>query len=169
MDMNLFSLRHLVEIDLEYRHGEVVINLGNPIYINKRYKELYRYIMDAVDGSFFGERFIRQQIVLAREFRDPRTILHTYRVIILPIHFLEKRFWDLNVFRASERLGIDTENMEKVCMRYRGSGASYDADKVLREIDELAKIHIEISSRRTRPREETEKRIDKIRKIYLLR
>jgi len=109
-DLNLHEMEHLVWIVLYYKSGEGVTNLFNPVYLDPGFK--FSEMLELVNEEFFRGETVEHELFRLHQYFHPRTALHAYRVMLVPIHFLVTRKPELNVFRISEALGLGLRGIE---------------------------------------------------------
>lgn len=106
-DINMYELGHLLFMDLYYKHGEVMINLGNPIYLDPEFP--FDEMLDLISTDFWHDSTVDYQIAQLRTHFSARTALHTYRVMIVPMYFMRFGRFEHNIFRAAIELGLELE------------------------------------------------------------
>jgi len=142
-DINLYELSHVFEVDLPYRHGETMMNLSNPFYLDGDFP--FDRLVGLVTPDFFDELSLEHQVGWFRATRSPRAALHAYRLALVPTYFLRTGRFKLNVFQVAAELGLKLRGLE-LCRnlyvaRYVGYTRSELTDEeyemVLSEIDKL--------------------------------
>jgi len=95
-DVNLWSFEHLLG-DVRYQHFNIFENLSNPFYVDPSF-DIERFL------SFCGIRAaannlfcVDHQIDWSKRAPTPRTLLHTYRALLVGIYFLENVTLEINV------------------------------------------------------------------------
>jgi len=153
-DINLYELRHLTNMDLYYKHGEVIINLGNPVYLDPEFP--WDDVLDLVTPDFFPDSGVDYQLAQLRVHFSCRTALHAYRVMIVPMHFMRFGVFEHNIFRAMCNLGLGYEGpyrcRENYLVQHRvlpGTGYVDESVErlVWRELGELRRMFSEYKER----------------------
>jgi len=108
-DLNLYELGHILNMDLYYKHGDVMINLGNPIYLDPEFP--FDEMLDLISTDFWHDSMVEYQIAQLKTYFNSRTALHTYRVMIVPMFFMKHGYFEHNIFKASIDLGLDLEGI----------------------------------------------------------
>jgi len=154
-DINIYEVSHLLDIDLVYRHGEVIMNLSNPFYLDPEFP--FKELMRLVTPDFFSEHMLVSQINFFKTFKQPRAALHAYRLAIVPIHFMKKGRMELNVFKAAKSLKLKLRGLV-LCRnlyiarhiglnRFSLTGEEYEM--VLNELNRLHSMFVEVKKKRS--------------------
>jgi len=110
IDLNLHELYHLIWMVLYYKSGEWATNLFNPIYLDKDFP--FKEMLDLVNEEFFRYESVEHELFRLHQRFSPRTALHAYRLVLVPVYFLTTRRPELNVFRINEELGLGLKGLE---------------------------------------------------------
>jgi hypothetical protein len=140
-DINLWELNHIYW-DIYYQHFEIFMNISNPFYLDPDfdYKGLFSFVTRKAAKRCIGD--ILRQINNLRIDRSPRTALHCYRILMVPIHYLRKGEFKLNVFELNEKYGF--EQLEKAREAYT-KGGEWDIDQVFSDIEKLLDEYYQLS------------------------
>lgn len=98
LDINLYELEYLFTRLPKYLSFEFFQNISNPIYLNPEFD--YYELMSLCAPTLCYEP-TREIKALEADFH-PRAALHCYRVLMVPIHFLKTRTFELNIFKINE-------------------------------------------------------------------
>jgi hypothetical protein len=109
-DLNLHEMDHLIWMVLYYKSGESVMNLFNPVYLDPGFR--FTEMLELVNEEFFRIETAESELFRLQQYFHPRTALHAYRVMLVPIHFLTTRKPELNVFKINDALGLGLRGLE---------------------------------------------------------
>jgi predicted nucleotidyltransferase len=120
-DINLYELDHVLS-EIQYQHFEFFMNISNPFYIHPGFD--FRGLM-----SFCTIEAVRQKrgdiLRQIKEFeitKNPRAALHAYRILMVPIYFLKRKKFELNVYKINRIYKF--KQLEKLKIAYiRGGGS----------------------------------------------
>jgi len=108
-DLNMYDLKHLITMELPYKYGHNLMNMGNPFYIDKDFP--YNELLDLITQDFFTLDEPVEELQRFRKYKSPRTALHGYRACLVPIYFLEKRRFLLNIFKINAELDLKLQGI----------------------------------------------------------
>ena len=134
VDLNLWELSH-VEGDIRYQHFESFMNWSNPFYVRPGFDHagLYSFL---TPKAVAGKRLdVLQQIEAFRATGDARAALHAYRIMMVPLHWLEAGKFELNIFRLNEihGYGFDLDSLKNAYINRQ----SFDRAKVEADLGRL--------------------------------
>lgn len=143
IDLNLWELRHIVKMDIEYHHFETFQNMANPIYIHPKFD--YETMMGFCSIRGCDEGSIRQQYRMLEVHENPRTALHCYRIAMVRNHWLVERSFELDVFKMAEEYRAEIgATLEALRESYVNHKPFHDYDRVRRELGILLGIFREL-------------------------
>lgn len=147
IDLNMWSLWHLINIDLVYHHGEMIINLSNPFHTDGKIE--WSKILKCVSKEFFKPENILHQIDYFRRDLHPRSALHSYRMILIPLYFKEKGVIKHNIFDIEDELGLGLKYHCRCRDTYIGKANMdmQEREETLKEIEKLFEHYREEWSR----------------------
>ena len=174
-DLNMYELAHLLFMDLYYRHGETMINLGNPVYLDPEFP--YDEMLDLISTDFWHDSMVDYQIAQLRTYFTARTALHTYRVMLVPMYFMRFGWFEHNIFRAMEELGLELEGpyicREAYLAQYSITKrdpylSEEEKELVWKEIKMLRRMFSEYKQRYHKPwsREKWERFVERVRDLW---
>ncbi|RLA81266.1 MAG: hypothetical protein DRG33_00920 [Deltaproteobacteria bacterium] len=139
LDINMYSLGHIAEMDLRYGHFEVMMNMSNPIYSHPLFKiEMLWNLFPKETIKYLEHDIISQMNRFKMNTSSPRTALHSYRIAMLPIYYLETGRIKLNVFELNkEFFNSKFTQLEALAQSYVEKQHLYNTDIVINELDEL--------------------------------
>jgi len=174
-DINMYELGHLIYMDLYYKHGDTIINMGNPIYLDPEFP--YDEMLDLISTDFWHDSMVDYQIARLQTYFSARTALHTYRVMIVPMYFMRFGRFEHNIFRAMIELGLDLEGpyicREAYLAQYKITSrnpvlSEEERELVWREIRMLREMFAEYKKKYHKPwsREKWERFIELVRPLW---
>jgi hypothetical protein len=108
-DLNMWSLGHLISMELQYKHGTTIANMGNPFYIDKDFP--YDELLDLVTPDFFTLDEADTELYHFTQYNSPRQALHCYRAILVPLYFLRKRKFVLNIYKIADEMSLNLKGI----------------------------------------------------------
>jgi len=166
VDLNLYDITHLIEVDLEYRHGETITNLLNPIFIDQRFP--WRQLVEAIDPSFFHTNYVETEILRLERYFHCRTALHTYRMMLVPTHLLKTRNPTLNIYKIALDLNKPLEGIIKCTEYYRMDISGQDVKhQVIEELKQLLQEYKETLEKTPRNNKKIAELQKLLRETYL--
>jgi len=174
-DINIYELSHIVDIDIPYRHTETLMNMLNPFYLDDKFP--FDDFVKVLTPSFFTESMILQQIERFKFDRHPRSALHSYRIILVPLYLLLKGKPELNVFKIAKELKMELKGLvmcrNRYIAKYVGERRStLTEDEFMEVLDELCRlldyfIHVKgEKEKETKDRDLAKEFKEKIMSIY---
>ena len=98
-DINLYELEYIFTHYPNYLGFEFFQNIANPVYLNPEFD--YQGLMLLCSPNCCYEP-IYEIHGLENRF-TPRAALHCYRVLMVPIHFLQTRTFELDIFKLNKK------------------------------------------------------------------
>lgn len=99
-DINLYELEYIFGHYPNYLSFEFFQNIiGNPVYLNPKFD--YQGLISLCSPNLCFEPIY--EISGLEDRFTPRAALHCYRVLMVQIHFLETRTFELNIFKLNEK------------------------------------------------------------------
>jgi predicted nucleotidyltransferase len=135
-DINIWELDH-VWSDIYYQHFEFFMNISNPFYIHPKFdfKGLMKFCTIEAVKQKRGD--ILRQIHDFEITKSPRAALHAYRILMVPIYFLKRRKFELNVFKINRAYKF--KQLEKLKNAYTRGVEGWNEKEVKRDLDRLLK------------------------------
>jgi hypothetical protein len=99
-DINLHELNYTFSRLPRFLSFEFFQNIANPVYIHPKF-DLKTFLSFCLP-SFCYDPFM--DISKLDKYFLPRTVLHCYRIYLLQIYFMKYRKFELDIFKASEKL-----------------------------------------------------------------
>ncbi len=137
-DINLYEFTHVAS-DIHNQHFEQFMNWSNPFYVDSKFDldGLLQFCTPEAVKQKQGD--IQAQINRFKFDQSPRTALHAYRILMIPIYFLENSKFELNVFKINEKYSF--EQLSKLKDAYNIPGKPFDITKVNDDLDYLLKLY----------------------------
>jgi len=98
-DINLYSLEYILTHLPDYLGFEFFQNISNPVYLDANFD--YRGLMSLCSPNSCYEP--TDEIMRLKNHFAPRAVLHCYRVLMVPIHFLQTRTFELDIFKLNKK------------------------------------------------------------------
>jgi hypothetical protein len=133
IDLNLYELEHIFW-DVHYQHFEVFQNLSNPIYVHPGFD--FAGLMDLCTPRACDEFSIRSQYRWLELQPNPRTALHSYRIVMVQLYWLENRRFELDVFKLNDIYRCEMLPLCRDAYAY-GKNVEIDYAKVKEELGRL--------------------------------
>ena len=102
-DINLYELKYIFTHYPNYLYFEFFQNIANPVYLNPKFD--YQGLMSFCSPNYCYEPI--SEINGLESCFTPRAALHCYRVLMVPIHFLQTRTFELDIFKLNEKHKFD--------------------------------------------------------------
>jgi hypothetical protein len=137
-DINLYEFHHTLS-DINYQHFEAFMNWSNPIFVANGfdYEGLMSFCtLEGVKGKC-GD--IDTQINRFNYDKAARTALHTYRILMVPIHFIDTKKFVLDIFELNKSYNF-TE-LEKLKQVYNTHSRQFNIEQVKTDIDYLLNLY----------------------------
>jgi len=115
-DINLYELAHIIDMDIPRKHSDVLMNMLNPFYLDDDFP--FDDFIKVTIPSFLDIRPIIQQIERFKFDLLPRSALHAYRLILVPLYLLLKGKPKLNVFIIAKELSLELRGLILCRNRY---------------------------------------------------
>jgi predicted nucleotidyltransferase len=140
-DINLYELEHVLS-DIKYQHFEFFMNISKPFYVHPKFdfNGLMRFCTIEAVRQKRGD--VLRQIKEFEITKNPRAALHAYRILMVPIYFLKRKRFELNVFKINRIYKF--KQLEKLKIAYiQGTGewsekeVKKDLNRLLKEYDKL--------------------------------
>jgi predicted nucleotidyltransferase len=134
-DINLWELGH-VWSDIYYQHFEFFMNLSNPFYIHPKFnfKSLMNFCKTQAVHNIKED--ILRQIHEFEITRSPRSALHSYRMLMIAIHFLKTKRFILNIYELNKKYKF--VQLEKLKQAYI-QGGEWEVKEVKNNLNHLLK------------------------------
>ncbi len=131
VDLNLRSIGGLLMMGFFHPSFEAIMNVSNPVWIGDReaWERFERDIIGNINELFFWRSSVDFQLGWLRSKFHPRTALHTYRVLLQPLYWKEKKKVKMNIFEIVDELGLDIKG-HVICKE------AYNKDKHVSEKDQ---------------------------------
>jgi predicted nucleotidyltransferase len=135
-DINLYELDHLLR-DIKYQSAEFFMNISHPFYIHPKFdfKGLMKFCTTET------VKRMREHILMQiRQFeitKSPRAALHAYRVLMVPIYFLKRKKFELNVYKINKTYKF--KQLEKLKNAYTKGVEGWNEKEVKRDLNRLLK------------------------------
>ena len=139
IDLNLWHLRHIF-YDIQYQHFEMFQNMANPFFSTFDWKGM----IELCTAKACDEYSILMQYDMLRRSEYSRTALHCYRVVMIRVHWLETREFELNIFKINEKWGF--KMLQPLKEHYLGRRLTIDYDEVWKELDQLFEYFRELKA-----------------------
>jgi len=138
-DINLYEFTHILS-DMQYQHFTTFMNLSNPFHIHPKFDfDKLLSFCTPLAAKYKGED-IKSQINRFDNDNSPRTALHAYRIMMVPLHFLESRKFELNIFKLNESYGFkELDSLKAVYSTCRGA---FSKEQVKQDLDYLYGLYI---------------------------
>jgi predicted nucleotidyltransferase len=135
-DINLYEFGHTLQ-DIQYQHFEFFMNISNPFYIHPKFdlKKLMRFC--TIEGVKQKRGDILRQVQEFETFKNPRAALHSYRILMVPIYFLKKGKFELNVYKLNKSYKF--KQLEKLKIAYTQGKGEWSEKEVKRDLNRLLK------------------------------
>jgi predicted nucleotidyltransferase len=135
-DINLYELEHVLS-DIQYQHFEFFMNISNPFYIHPKFdfKGLMSFCTIEAVKQKRGD--ILRQIKEFEITKNPRAALHAYRILMVPIYFLKRRRFELNVFKINRAYKF--KQLEKLKIAYIQGKEEWSKKEVKKDLNRLLK------------------------------
>ena len=165
-DINIWELSHLWS-DIYYQHFEFFMNISNPFFIHQKfdYKRLMRFCkIEAVKQK---RPDILRQIQEFEITKLPRAALHAYRILMVPIYFLKRKKFELNVFKINKIYKF--KQLEKLKIAYLQGGEDWNEKEVKRDLNYLLKEYDRLCQKKKEEKldiKEAEKWLEKMKKKF---
>lgn len=135
IDLNLWELDHAF-MDIRMQHFSFFQNMSNPFYVRGGFDHkgmMGLCTLRAVKGKASD---VKIQIYRFKESGDPRSALHSYRILLVPINFIERGEMELDVMKLSERYGVGMPPKLRECYIHGGNVGDL-LPTTYRELDRL--------------------------------
>jgi predicted nucleotidyltransferase len=135
-DINLYELWHVLR-DIQYQSFEFFMNISNPFYINPKFdfKGLMKFCTIEAIRQKRGD--ILRQIQEFETFKNPRAALHSYRILMVPIYFLKRKKFELNIYKINRAYKF--KQLEKLKIAYTQGKEGWSEKEVKKDLDRLLK------------------------------
>ena len=135
-DINLYELGHALR-DIQYQSFEFFMNISNPFYINPKFdfKGLIRFCTIEAVRQKRGD--ILRQIQEFEISKNPRAVLHAYRILMVSIYFLKRKKFELNIYKINRAYKF--KQLEKLKIAYIQREEGWSEKEVKRDLNRLLK------------------------------
>jgi hypothetical protein len=137
-DINLYEFSHL-KSDIQVQHFEQFMNWSNPFYVDNKF-DLNRLLsfctLEAVKQK---QGDIQAQINRFKFDKAPRTALHAYRILMVPLYFIENGKFELDIFKINEKYNF--QQLSKLKDAYNSLSRNFDIAKVNADLDYLFNLY----------------------------
>jgi len=135
-DINIWELSHIGE-DIQHQSFEFLMNISNPFYINPKFdfKGLMKFCTIEAVRQKRGD--ILRQIQEFEIFKNPRAALHAYRILMVPIYFLKRKKFELNIYKINRAYKF--KQLEKLKIAYTQREEGWSEKEVKRDLNRLLK------------------------------
>lgn len=125
-DINLVSMRHMVEIDIPYKYWTTFENLAIVFYDDGLWS--FEEFAEIVTPDWYNPRYAEYEMARFVHLgsRSLRAALHVYRNILTPLYWLEYGEMELNVRVINEVYG--SEYLIGMCDEYMNRNLGYKLD-----------------------------------------
>lgn len=138
-DINLYELNHVYS-DILYQHFEEFMNFSNPFYVDDKFDFNGLMSFCTLEGVKQKHLDIQIQINRFKFDKAPRTALHAYRILMVPLYFIENRKFQLDIFKINEQYGFtELGNLKEA---FHGH-SMFDVNKVLSDLEYLQNLYKE--------------------------
>jgi len=113
------------------------MNISNPFYINPKFdfKGLIRFCTIEAVRQKRGD--ILRQIQEFEAPKNPRAALHAYRILMVPIYFLKRKKFELNIYKINRAYKF--KQLEKLKIAYIQREEGWSEKEVKRDLSRLLK------------------------------
>jgi hypothetical protein len=137
-DINLYEFNHLAS-DIQIQHFEQFMNWSNPFYVDSKFDLNGLMSFCTLDAVKQKQGDIEAQINRFKFDKAPRTALHAYRILMVPLYFIENRKFELNIFKINEKFNF--QQLGKLKDAYNSSSRAFDITKVNADLDYLVNLY----------------------------
>jgi hypothetical protein len=137
-DINLYEFSHL-ESDIQIQHFEQFMNWSNPFYIDSKFDFNGLISFCTLDAVKQKHGDIEAQINRFKFDKSARTALHAYRILMVPLYFIENRKFELDIFKINEQYNF--QQLGKLKDAYNSSSRTFDITKVNADLDYLVNLY----------------------------
>jgi len=136
LDIHIFELNHLWR-DIYCRHFEFFLNISNPFYINPKFdfKRFMKFC--TIEAVRQRKRDILRQIQDFEISKSPRIALYSYRILMVPIYFLKRKKFELNIYKINRAYKF--KQLEKLKIAYTQRKEGWSEKEVKRDLKCLLK------------------------------
>jgi predicted nucleotidyltransferase len=144
-DINIWELDHLWS-DIYYQHFEFFMNISNPFYVHPKFdfKGLMKFC--TIEGVKQKRGDILRQIKEFEITNNPRAALHAYRILMVPIYFLKKKKFELNIFKINRFYKF--KQLEKLKIAYTQGKEGWSEKEVEKDLTRLLKEYDKLCSKK---------------------
>ncbi len=113
------------------------MNFSNPFYVNPKFD--YDGLMSFCTNDSVRQKDadIESQINRFKYDGSPRTALHAYRILMVPLYFIENRKFKLNIFEINGQDAFGFSELNNLKAAYNLGHSSYNRKKVLSDLEYL--------------------------------
>jgi predicted nucleotidyltransferase len=146
-DINLYELDHVLS-EIQYQHFEFFMNISNPFYIHPGldFKGLMSFCTIEAVRQKRGD--ILRQIKEFEITKNPRAALHAYRILMVPIYFLKRKKFELNVYKINRIYKF--KQLEKLKIAYIRGGGEWSEKEVKKDLARLLKEYDRLCQKKGR-------------------
>ncbi len=137
-DINLYEFTHVLS-DIQQQHFEQFMNWSNPFYVNPKFEINTLLSFCTLDAVKRKQGDIDAQINRFKFDKFPRTALHAYRALMIPLHYIKTGKFELNVFEINKTFNFD--ELAKLKDSYNLSNNKFDFAKVKADLDYLLMLY----------------------------
>jgi predicted nucleotidyltransferase len=166
-DINLWEFSQIWPL-IEEQSFEAFMNFSNPFYIHPKFD--YRGFMrlctaEAVKRKRYD---IEHQVREFEATKNPRAALHSYRILMVPIYFLKKKKFELNIFKINNKY-YHFKEIEKLKAAYTRGEKGWNFKRVKKDLARLKKEYDRLCKKKEEKLdlEKAQKWFAKMKKIFL--
>jgi len=137
-DINLEELYHAFT-SIERKSWTFYEDLSRPFYLHPDFDYETMYTFCTAENVKQHMATIKMQQKRLEVWKNPRTALHCYRLLLVPLNFLRTGVIEIDVLKINEEFGY--EELSAIAEAYK-ERRSYDVkwDNVYKDLDELMKM-----------------------------
>lgn len=133
-DLNMYNMIGKVQREVNRQHFSFFMNMSNPFYLDDRLH--YDDMMDLMSNQMLGGK-VEWEVTRFENQKNPRSALHTYRVCMQCLNYLETGIIEIDARELAEKYGYDY--FFEVADIYMGKCSGFDYDKAEHDLYELKK------------------------------
>lgn len=137
-DQHDFTLKNVYDIDnpeIVWRRWKHFYDFSKTVYINEKWDQ--EWYMNQVDvDSLTNEYPHSTKMQMNRMFDNfqARSVCHTYKEIMIPLHWLRTGEIESNVVKLSERGEFDVDGLEQAATVYKETNAKHTDEGIDKEL-----------------------------------
>jgi hypothetical protein len=142
------------------------MNVSNPFYVHPKFdfKGLLKFC--TIEAVRQKREDILRQIYEFEITKNPRAALHAYRILMVPIFFLKRKKFELNIFKINRVYKF--KQLEKLKNAYIQGGGGWNEKEVKRDLNRLLKEYNTLCQKKEEKLDikEAEKWIEKMKEKF---